>query len=87
MFTVGQRVIFNPGGSKWPGKLIDGIGTIVRKGSYSTTYIIALDKAPEDNTGLSGYEPVTFSFESDEGFVVPYNDGPAVQVKTLEAFI
>lgn len=88
MFTVGQRVIFNPGGSKWlGGDLKDAVGTIVRKGSYSTTYIIALDKAPEDNTGLSGYEPVTFSFEAYEGFIVPYNDGPAVQVKTLEAFI
>ena len=86
MFTVGQRVIFNPGGSKWHGDLSDGIGTIVRRGSYST-YIIALDKAPEDNTGLSGYEPVTFSFESAEDYIVPYDDGPAVQVKTLEAFI
>lgn len=87
MFTVGQRVIFNPDGSKWPGKLIDGIGTIVRNWARSTTYIIALDKAPEDNTGLSGYEPVTFSFESAEDYIVPYDDGPAVQVKTLEAFI
>lgn len=87
MFTVGQRVIFNPGGSKWHGDLSDGIGTIVRKGSHSTTYIIALDKAPEDNTGLSGYEPVTFSFESAEDYIVPYNDGPTVQIKTLEAFI
>lgn len=88
MFAIGQRVIFNPGGSKWKGGFLkDAVGTIVCSGSYSDTYVIALDEAPENDTGLSEYDPRTCRFESAECYIVPYNDGPAVQIKTLEAFI
>lgn len=87
MFAIGQRVIFNPGGSKWPGYLRDGIGTIVANALRPNSYVVMLDEAPECDAGLSGYDPAARTFRSSGDYLVSYDDSPAVQIKTLEAFI
>lgn len=87
MFAIGQRVIFNPGGSQWGGYLRDGIGTIVDSRPYTNVYVVMLDEAPACDEGLPNYNPSTRTFHSSGDYLVSYDDSPAVQIKTLEAFI